>query len=72
MIHFTKYAENKFEILNKYRVFLTREQVQDALNDPDRIRKKGKYLAARKDGLKVVFSKEGNIKRVITFYPVKI
>ena len=71
MIHFTKYAENKFEILNKYGVFLTREQVQDTVNDPERIRKKGKCLAARKDDLKVVFKKEGDTKKVITFYPVK-
>jgi hypothetical protein len=71
MIYFTKYAEKKFDILNKHKVFFTREQIIDTVKDPDRVRKKGKYLAVRKDGVKVVYNKEAGCKRVITFYPVK-
>ncbi len=71
MIYFSKYAEQKFEILNKYKVFLRREQVEDAINLPDKVNKKGKYLAARKDDIKVVYRKEAGIIKVITFYPIK-
>lgn len=71
MLRFTKYAEQKFEILNKHRVYLTREQVADAVAAPEKITKKGKYLAARKEGVKVVYQKENGALKVITFYPVK-
>ncbi|MEA3398481.1 MAG: hypothetical protein U9R06_01925 [Patescibacteria group bacterium] len=71
MIYFTKYAEQKFEILNKYKVFFTREQIEDAIKLPDKINKKGNYLAARKDRVKVVYDKKGGMIRVITFYPIK-
>ena len=69
MLHFTRYAEKKFEILNKYQVFYTKEQIEDCLAVPDKVSKKGRYLAARKDGIKVVFRKEGEVIRIITFYP---
>ncbi|MCU0679162.1 MAG: hypothetical protein MUC28_01805 [Planctomycetes bacterium] len=71
MIHFTKYAEEKFEILNKYQVYFTREQVEEAVMLPDKIGKKGAYKTARKEGIKVAYKKEGEILKIITFYPVK-
>ena len=71
MIYFTKYAERKFDTLNKYKVYFTREQVEDAITKPDKITKKGDYLAARKDNCKVVYKKEAGVKKVMTFYPVK-
>lgn len=71
MIYFTKYAENKFEILNKYKVFFTREQIEDTIKTPDQIKKKGNYLAARKENVKVVYSKQAGVIKVITFYPVR-
>ena len=72
MIYFTKYAERKFDILNKYGVFFTREQIEDTINNADKINKKGNYSAARKDKIKVVFQKKANIIKIITFYPIKI
>lgn len=71
MVYFTKYAEKKFDILNKHKVFFTREQIEDVIAAPDKVTKKGQYLAARKNGLKVVYSKKGEIIKIITFYPVK-
>ena len=71
MLYFTKYAENKFDILNKYKVYITREQVENTINLPDKINKKGKYLAARKENIKVVYKKENGMMKIITFYPVK-
>lgn len=71
MIYFTKYAESKFDILNKHKVYFTKEQIEYVVNLPDKISKKGKYLAARKDDIKAVYQKEGEIIKVVTFYPVK-
>lgn len=71
MIYFTKYSEQKFEILNKYKVFYRREQIEDAILNPEKITKKGHYLSARKNGIKVVYDKKEGVVRIITFYPVK-
>jgi hypothetical protein len=71
MLYYTKYAEQKFDILNKHKVFFTKEQVEDAVKLPDKVEKKGKYLGARKDGIKVVYLKDNGIIKIITFYPVK-
>ena len=71
MIYFTKYAENKFELLNKYKIFFTKEQIEDVVKIPEKISKKGKYLAARKEEVKVVYKKEDGMIKIITFYPVK-
>ncbi len=71
MLYFTKYAENKFEVLNKHKVFFTKEQIEDIVNCPDKVNKKGRYLAARKENVKVVYDKKSDVVRVITFYPVK-
>ncbi|MFH1744743.1 MAG: hypothetical protein ABH881_01090 [bacterium] len=70
MPHFTKYAEQKFEILNKHGVFITKEQVEDCLKLPEKTNKKYEYLTAEKDGIKIVYKKEGEIINVITFYPI--
>jgi len=72
MIYFTKYAENKFDIFNKYKVYITREQVENTVKSPEKINKKGKYLAARKENVKVVYEKENGMIKIITFYPIKI
>lgn len=71
MLYFTKYAENKFDILNKHRVFFTREQVEDAINAPEKTGKKRKLLTAQKENLKVIYKKDGDILKIITFYPIK-
>ena len=71
MIHYTKYAEQKFEILNKYKVFIRKEEIEECLKLPDKLSKKGDYQAARKNGLKVVFKKLGGNNKVITFFPIR-
>lgn len=71
MLYFTKYAENKFDILNKHKVFLTREQVEAAVAAPEKQSRKGKLTAAQKEGVKVIYKKDGDILKIITFYPVK-
>ena len=71
MIYFTKYAEQKFDILNKYKIYFTREQVEDVVQLPDHNGKKNNYLTAEKDGIKVIYKKENGQTKIITFYPVK-
>lgn len=71
MIYFSKYAEQKFDILNKHKIYFTREQIEDAVKKPDKVTKKGEYLAARQEGLKVVYKKQDEVCKIITFYPVK-
>ncbi len=71
MSNFTKYAEQKFDILNKYKVFITKEQVEDTLKLPDKSEKKGEYYFAEKEGVRVVYKKESGLNKIITFYPVK-
>ena len=70
-IYFTKYSNDKFEILNKYKVFITKEQVEEALRLPDAAVKKSKYFYYRRDGLTVVVKKEGRTSKIVTFYPTK-
>jgi len=71
MLYFTKYAETKFDILNRHKIFLTREQVEDALAAPDKTGKKSGHLAAEKEGVKVIYKKEAGVFKIITFYPCK-
>lgn len=71
MIYFTKYAEEKFDILNKHRVFITKEQVEDALKTPDATSKEGNYFSNTKDNVRVLYKKEDSILKIFTFYPVK-
>ncbi len=71
MTYYSKYAEQKFDILNKHKVFIRKEEIEECLNLPDKITKKGNYQAARRNDLKVVFKRHGNMKKVITFFPVK-
>ena len=70
-VYFTKYANDKFEILNKYKVFITKERVEEVLRLPDLTAKKGKYLIYKKEVAAVIIKKEGEISKVITFYPTK-
>ncbi len=71
MLYFTKYAENKFDILNKHKVFFTREQVEDAVATPDKPGRKAGFLTIKKDNIKVIYKKEAGVIKIITFYPVK-
>jgi hypothetical protein len=70
-VYFTKYANDKFETLNKYKVFITKEQAEETMRLPKKIEKKGKYLYYRGEALTVIVKKEGNLHKVITFYPMK-
>lgn len=71
MLYFTKYANEKFDILNKHKVYITREQIEDAVKLPDKTSRKGSYQTAQKEEVKIVYKKEVDCIKVITFFPIK-
>jgi hypothetical protein len=71
MLHFTKYAEQKFDILNKHGVYFRKEQILDCVNLPDKTAKKGKYIIYQKENIKTVCQKQDELMKIITFYPTK-
>jgi len=50
---------------------LRKEEVEEAIKSPDQVKKQNKYFGATKDGIKVIYKKEDEIIKVITFFPVK-
>ncbi len=70
MLYFTNYANQKFEILNKYKVFITKEEIEELVKKPDTTVKKGKYIFLEKNNIKAIIKKENNLTKLITFYPI--
>lgn len=70
MIYFTTYANQKFTLLNNHGVYIRREQVEAAFILPEKKGRIGKYQTIEKEGVKVIYQKEGDLKKVITFYPL--
>ena len=68
---FSKYAEEKFDILNKYKVFYTREDIKEVINNPDKTGKKNKFISAEKNNIKVLYKIEAGKKKIVTFYPTR-
>lgn len=75
MIHFTKHALEKFEILKRHGFVVSKAVITGALETPDLVdySKLPLKIAQRefdKDHvLRVVYREENNTKIVITFYP---
>lgn len=75
MIYFTKHALDKFEILKKHDFIVSKQQVLEAITNPDKIDHsrlplliaQGKF--DRNHVLRVVFKQEKDKIKVITFYP---
>lgn len=78
MIHFTKHAREKFDILKEHKFEISREQVIETMNNPELIdRSRFPLLIAQKQinanhVLRVVYKKENSNKIIITFYPGRI
>jgi len=76
-IIFTKHAHLKFEILEEHGFKVTKRQIEDAINNPENVTmaKKGRLIAQRAISethvIRVVYQKDGDIMRVITFYPAR-
>jgi len=78
VIHFTKHAREKFDILKKHEFEVSREQVIETINNPELIdRSRYPLLIAQKQininhVLRVVYKKENSNKIIITFYPGRV
>ena len=76
MIYFTAYAQKKFSVLERHKVLFSREAVVSAAESPDVADDTKKPLVfVRKtvdDGRMfcVVYKKEGELQKIITFYPL--
>jgi len=74
VIHFTKHAREKFDILKEHKFKISREQVIETINNPELIdRSHFSLLIAQKQintnyVLRVVYKKENSNKIIITFY----
>jgi len=75
MIHFTKHAREKFVILEEHGFRASKEEVVEAINNPDKIDySRSPLFIAQKDispthVLRVVYKIENSVKIIITFYP---
>ena len=77
MIHFTRHAVEKFEVLKRHGVSVTNDKVVEILNNPDVIDYSRLPLLIAQGELdaehvlRVVFKKEAGVIMVITFYPAR-
>lgn len=69
---FTKHAEKKFDILNKYKIFYTKEDILEVVASPQKTGKKNSFLTAEKNNIKVLYKIENGEKKIVTFYPSKV
>ncbi|PIR94754.1 hypothetical protein COT95_02455 [Candidatus Falkowbacteria bacterium CG10_big_fil_rev_8_21_14_0_10_37_6] len=69
MLHFSNYAGQKFDLLNKYKVFITKEQVEEAVRLSETTRQKEGYVFYKKADLTVVVKKINEISTIVTFFP---
>jgi mRNA-degrading endonuclease RelE of RelBE toxin-antitoxin system len=75
MIHFTKHAGEKFNILKKHSLNISKQFIIETVNAPDQIdHSRLPLLIAQKSldsthVLRVVYKVEDNIRIIITFYP---
>ena len=76
-IIFTKHAEKKFGFLKELGFNIKRGFVEESLKNPSKIQKgySGTKVILKKidetHNLRIVYSDEGGIITVITFYPVR-
>jgi len=75
MIYFTKHAIEKFEILKRHKFSVSKEQIIETIENPEKIdhSRSPLLIAQRKFDkthvLRVVYKQEEGLIKVITFYP---
>jgi len=74
-IHFTKHADEKFVVLTRHGVKISRKKVITTLQDPDLIdhNRVPLFIAQstldKAHVLRVIYKKEQKFIKIITFYP---
>ena len=77
MILFTKYANDKFALLERHGFIVTKVQVEQVLKAPDAVDSSRApvhiaHVRVNEERiLKVAYKKEGDAMKVLTFYPGK-
>jgi hypothetical protein len=77
IIHYTKYAEEKFFILQNHGRQILKEDITEIVKIPDGANEKKGFVFAHAclppDNYcwEVVYKKEDGVLRIITFYPIK-
>ena len=75
MIYFTKHAQDKFDILNKHKFYISKKQVIETIKNPEKIdHSRLPLIIAQREFdkthvLRVVYKQEEGLTKVITFYP---
>ena len=75
MVTFTKHALNKFVVLKKHKILVSKNIVIKAVTKPDMIDYSrsplliGQIKFDKSHVLRVVYKKGGGNKKIITFYP---
>ena len=75
MVYFTKHAQEKFDILKRHKFYVSKKQVQETIESYEKIDysrlplliAQGKF--DKTHVLRVVYKKEEDLIKVITFYP---
>lgn len=76
-IFFTKYANDKFALLERHSFVVTKVQVEQVLETPDAVDSSrapvhiAHFRVNDERMLKAAYKKEGDIVKVLTFYPGK-
>jgi len=76
-IHFTKHAEEKFDVLSKHGVKISKKKVIETVENPDTVDYKRHPLLIAQSSLgkyrvlRVVYENKKNYIIIITFYPGK-
>ena len=74
-VRFGSHAVKKFDELRRYKVFVTREQVEQTVRQPDRVEdgKKGRQVATGRFTehlvLRVIYRETEDAFEIVTFYP---
>jgi len=78
IIHYTKYAEEKFFILQEHNCQILKEDINAIIKLPDTTDKRKDYIIAsgtlrpHDEVWEVIYKKQDSVISVITFYPVKL
>ena len=76
-IVYTEHSIFKFEILAKHGFNVTKEQIEEAIRQPDKLMagKMGRLIAQKTIDkvhlIRVIYTKENDEVKVITFYPTR-
>ena len=77
-IYYTKYAQEKFDVLREHKFSLTKEEVERILNSPSVVNRFDKKLLVAEGeysdeyNVKVIFKREGGMQKIITLLIGKI